>query len=115
MLDTKSGYSNLDTIEKADAKKRQRKRILALVCQNSVFFFASAFSIVSKLSICHIKRVYQVIIMNIRNRYSTMQYNVILRLKAYIKRKTSLITVARIALKGQADLILIMVPLEVLV
>ena len=58
--------------------------------------------------ICHIK-----IFTSYYNKYRKyIQYN-ILRLK--FKRKTPLITVAGIALKGQADLISIMVPLEVLV
>ena len=49
--------------------------------------------------------------------YNTIQYNTIqfsFKVKS-VERKTPLITVAGIALKGQADLISIMVPLEVLV
>ena len=71
------------------------------------------------------KNYLQVIIINMKSRYNTKQYNTIQRnamqyntinFKAgNIKGKTPLITVAGMALKGQADLISIMVPLEMLV
>ena len=47
--------------------------------------------------------------------YNTMQYDTIQTLRLKTQRKTLLITVTGIALKGQADLISTMVPLEVLV
>ena len=65
------------------------------------------------VQICHLKRIFTSYYDKYeKNRYKTIQYN--LQVKN-INRKTLLITVAGIALKGQADLISIMVPSEVLV
>ena len=57
------------------------------------------------------KKYLQVIMINIRHRYNTMLKGNGNELR---KRKPPLITVAGIALKGQADHISITVPLEVL-